>query len=68
MPPLRSGSGIAARDKRVKRSLDGVVSPLLNNAEPIEIALYFLPLLRMIRDMNNIRIATLTTTIISSLR
>jgi WD40 repeat protein len=57
MPLLRSEAGIDAHDERVERALDDVVSLFLNNAEPIKIAVYVLPLLLMIGYVNNLRLA-----------
>lgn len=56
LPLLCSGFGIEPHDDRVQSGLDDLVTLLLNNAEPIKLACYVLPLIFLVIYVNGRRV------------
>jgi hypothetical protein len=56
LPLLQSTEGIPSHDERAQGRFNGVTTLLLNNAEPIKLACYILPLLLALGYLNKLRV------------
>jgi len=60
LPLLRTTEGIPAHDERAQNRLYDLTALALNNAEPIKLAIYALPLLSALYYVNNLRLIAKT--------